>query len=75
MNFKRWLQRIMATIVLRLGSLVTEWVGEDVFMEAVQKEVQKHSQSENLSFSVSGGLGYEQLKRVEDEWVAAGLIR
>lgn len=62
-------------MVLRVGALVAGWVNEDVFIEAVQEEAQKHSQLENLSFSVSGGLEYEHLKRVEDDWVEMGLIR
>ena len=71
MQVKRWLHKILATIVVHLGGYVAERVDYDILCQVTEK----YSEKFRVNQTYSGGLTHEKLKKVEDEWVERGIIR
>lgn len=76
MQVKRGLHKILATIVVRLGMYVAEKVDYDLLCEVTAKETERVRVSQTCeTHTCGGGMTYEQLKKIEDEWVDRGIIR
>lgn len=73
MHIKRWLHKILITIVVHLGMYVVEKVDYDLLCEIVdkyEKEVRVYQTHKHASSEMT----YEQLKKIEDEWVDRKII-
>lgn len=75
MQVKHWLHKILTTIVVRLGMYVAEKVDYDLLCEVTEKEIAKVRVYQTCEHTCGGGMTYEQLKKIEDEWVERGIIR
>lgn len=75
---KRWLYKILATIVVRLGMYVAGRVDYDILCGVTAKYAEKVNASQTYDLHAcricAGGLTYEQLKKIEDEWVERKII-
>lgn len=82
-DMKRWIHKILATIVVRLGMYVAGRVDYDLLCEVTAKEAEKVRAYQTCDTGTcgrgngltAGSLTYEQLKKVEDEWCERGIIR
>lgn len=77
MQVKRWLHKILATIVVRLGMYVAGNVDYDLLCEVTEKEAERVRVYQTCEHTgdTCGGMTYEKLKKVENEWCARGIIR
>lgn len=75
MQVKRWLYKILVTIVVRLGMYVAGKVDYDLLCEVTEKEIARAQISQTCEQRTSVvGLTYEKLKKIEDEWVERKII-
>lgn len=78
-KMKRLLHKILATIVVRMGMYVAGRVDYNILCEVTEKEGEKVKARQTYDLQTcgicGGGLTYEQLKKIEDEWVEKGIIR
>lgn len=74
MQVKRWLHKILATIVVRLGMYVAEGVDYDILCEVTEKEIARAQVSQTCEPHTCGGLTSDRLKKIEDEWVERKII-
>lgn len=71
---KRWLHKILATIVVRLGAYVAERIDYDILCEVTQKYSERMRANQTLKPTYGDVLTYERLKKIEDEWVERVII-
>lgn len=75
MQVKRWLHKILATIVVHMGAYVAERVDYDTLCEVAAKYSERMRVSRTCETHTCGGvMTYEQLKKIEDEWVDRKII-
>ncbi|MDP2217167.1 MAG: hypothetical protein Q8J68_07780 [Methanolobus sp.] len=77
MQVKHWLHKILATIMVRLSMYVAGRIDYDILCEVTEKEAERVRvyQTCEHTCGTCGGMTYEQLKKIEDEWYERGIIR
>lgn len=73
-EMRRWLHKILATIVVRLDMYVAEKVDYDILCEVTEKYAEKVRVNQTLNQTCGVVLTYEKLKKIEDEWVERKII-